>query len=64
MYIFHCSWAQDGYIGLNAVVVAHTFEQALEMLNLSENDKCQKAVLIGVVTSSVLKPTILAHESL
>lgn len=64
MYIFHCSWAQDGCNGLNAVVVAYTEKQALEMLHLTEDDKCQKATIIGVSQLRVREPTIFAHESL
>lgn len=62
MYIFHVSWAYGGYMGLNAVVAAFTERQALDMLNLSDEDKCQKTTIIGT-TLLIAQPIVFAHES-
>lgn len=63
MGIYHISWAQDGCTGLNAVVAAFSENQALRMLHLSEDDKCQKIRKIGE-SFCVSQPTIFAYESL
>jgi hypothetical protein len=64
MYIYHVSWAQEGCMGLNAVVTASTEESAIKQLGLSEEDKCQKATMIGIALKEYTGENIFAQESL
>jgi hypothetical protein len=64
MYIYHVSWAHDGAWGLNAVVQAETLEQAIGMLDFSDEDKCIKGTMIGVSNGFYAQALILARESL
>lgn len=64
LLIFHCSWAIDGCMGVNAVVVANGRDEALKMLDLDDTDKCQQANFVGEACASFTEPTILARESL
>lgn len=70
MNIYHISWVQSGWdgdsgFGLNAVVVANTFEEAINEIGLdaeyNHEIKCQS---IGVADDRFEEILIFAHERL
>jgi hypothetical protein len=66
MKIYSIYYVQQGQYGLNAVVVADSADQAIEMLNLSDEDVGRQISLLGqeIEGDASGRPWMVAHESL
>ena len=65
MNIYHISWTQSEIYGMNAVVIAHSVDDALKHIDLDEEYNSEIMVnLIGLCTNGSNTTQTVSHESL